>query len=52
VKRITTAPVFVVRNFGPRTRYRILATYGATVVNRVEPNEVEIEQGAEQRINV
>lgn len=44
--------VFVVRNLGPRARFRITALADGQLVPQVEPAMVDIEQGAEQRVIV
>ena len=47
-----TAVSFVVRNAGPRARYRIVAVDAKHFVARVEPESVELEPRAEQIVRV
>jgi von Willebrand factor A domain-containing protein 7 len=47
-----TAVSFVVRNVGPRARYRILAVDANHFVARVEPESVELDSRAEQIVKV
>ena len=47
-----TAVTFGVRNVGPRARYRILAVDAHRFVTRVEPEVLEIEEGAEVPVSV
>jgi hypothetical protein len=47
-----TAVSFVVRNAGPRARYRIVAVDANHFVARVEPDSVELEPRAEQIVRV
>ena len=47
-----TPLTFTVRNFGPQARYKITATAGADILKRIEPDTVEIEEGAERQIIV
>jgi hypothetical protein len=47
-----TAVSFVVRNAGPRARYRIVAVDANQFVARVEPDSVDLEPRAEQIVRV
>ena len=47
-----TALGFTIRNLGPRARYRVTAAFEGTVVKKVEPEIVEIDEGADRRITV
>jgi hypothetical protein len=46
------ALAFIVRNHGPRARYRIVVTVGAEMMKRVEPPLVELDPDTEQPITV
>lgn len=48
----SVAVPFVVRNHGPRARFRIVAVAGATVVEQVRPSLVALEPGAEATVTV
>jgi hypothetical protein len=47
-----TAVIFIVRNTGPRARYRIVAVDANQFVARVEPDSVDLEPRAEQIVRV
>jgi len=47
-----TSLTFTVRNLGPRARYRVTATARGSVLERVVPERVELDEGASQQVTV
>ncbi|HXW05602.1 MAG TPA: hypothetical protein VD833_10255, partial [Vicinamibacterales bacterium] len=47
-----TALVYTIRNHGPAARFRIQATFGSRILDRVEPAVIEIPPGGEEAVTL